>query len=62
MTYSQVVFDYFNIMVTTLTVVGYGANMPSYTDNAGDTGLLIFVIIFGSMIFSVFSGQLHIMF
>ena len=60
--YLQVIFKYFYVMVTTLTVVGYGSDMPAFNVSASDNAILIFIILIGCMIFSVFSGQLNVMF
>ena len=52
----QVYFDQFYFLVTTLTVVGYGVNMPDYNLYLSDTVSLMFMILFGTIIFSKFTG------
>ena len=55
----QVIFNVFNLLVTTFTVVGYGANMPAYTNDAEKLSLFI---LFGVLLFSSLAGQLQMLF
>ena len=51
-------------MVTTLTVVGYGADLLPVVspDKNSDTILTISFIYFGTLLFSIFTGSLRMMF
>ena len=50
---NQIIFDQFNLLVTTFTVVGYGANMPSVEHHSD---ILALFILFGVLLFSSFTG------
>lgn len=56
---NQILFNQFNLLVTTFTVVGYGANMPNPEE---DSDILILFILFGVLLFSSFAGQLQMLF
>ena len=49
-------------MITTLTVVGYGVDMPKYDKNIHDTTLLMFMILFGTFMFSKMAGGMRQLF
>ena len=55
-------FKTFSLMVTTLTTVGYGTDMPNYNLNIYDTTLLMFMILFGTFLFSKMAGGLRHLF
>lgn len=46
----------------TLTVVGYGTDMPSFSKSGTDTLVLMMVILLGSMLFSTLSAQMTLLF
>ena len=55
-------FKQFSFMTTTLTVVGYGADMPDYSENINDTTLLMFMMLFGTFVFSKMAGGVRSIF
>lgn len=50
------------MLVTTLTTVGYGIGITSYKGHAFDTTLLIFLNLFGLILFSVFTQMIQVAF
>lgn len=57
-----VIYRQFYLLVTTLTVVGYGTDNPSFSKNANDTALLIAIILFGIIAFTMQTADLNILF
>lgn len=57
-------YNYFFLVLTTLTVVGYGAgsHMPQYNTDSDDTLLLTLIILFGVMTFSKYASELQLQF
>ena len=51
---------YYDLIVQTVTTVGYGNHLPDITNNAGDDIFYICVMIMlGSVAFSFFTGKLN---
>lgn len=55
-------YKIFSFMTNTMTVVGYGSDNFDYNENTIDTTLLMFIMLFGTIIFSKMASGMRAIF